>query len=75
LIGFVGTIFGKYDVNIAAMAVGRTGNAPGGQAIGVLNLDSRPSEEAIAAVRAHGKIDRVSVVKLPAAGEMPSWMA
>jgi len=74
LIGFVGTIFGQHDVNIAAMAVGRTGNAPGGQAIGVLNLDSGPSAEAIAAVRGHGKITRVSVVKLPPAGETPPWL-
>ena len=39
IIGGVGTIFGRHGVNIAQMAVGRA--APGGEAVGVLNLDSR----------------------------------
>src|SRR5205823_14468807 len=39
LIGHVGTIFGRHGVNIARMAVGREANMPGGEAIGVLNLD------------------------------------
>ena len=42
LIGFIGTIFGKHEVNIAQMTVGR--QTPGGEAIGVLNLDSPPPE-------------------------------
>ncbi len=75
LIGFVGTIFGQHDVNIAAMNVGRTGNAPGGEAIGVLNLDGQPSGAAVDAVKAHEKIGSVTVVKLPPAGELPAWLA
>jgi len=74
LIGFVGTIFGTHAVNIAAMAVGRIGSEPGGESIGVLNLDSEPPEEAIAAVRAHPAVTSAAVVKLPAAGEWPSWL-
>jgi D-3-phosphoglycerate dehydrogenase len=74
LIGFVGGAFGRHNVNIAAMTVGRTGNAPGGQAIGVLNLDSVPSEEAVAEVRAHPQVTSVRVVKLPKAGELPPWL-
>jgi len=70
LIGFVGNVFGKHSVNIAGMSVGRTGNAAGGEAIGVLNLDSLPPEEAIAAVRGNEHISSVSVVKLPPAGDM-----
>lgn len=69
LIGFVGNAFGKHNVNIAGMSVGRTGNAPGGEAVGVLNLDSLPPEEAIATVRGHEQITSVSVVKLPPAGD------
>ena len=38
LIGFIGTIFGKHQVNIAQMTVGR--QTPGGEAIAVLNLDN-----------------------------------
>ena len=74
LIGFVGTIFGRHEVNIAAMNVGRTGHAAGGQAIGVLNLDSVPSEEAVAEVRSHPKMGPVRVVQLPPAGQTPPWL-
>jgi D-3-phosphoglycerate dehydrogenase len=71
LIGFIGTIFGKHQVNIAQMTVGR--QIAGGEAIAVLNLDNHPSEEALKEVRAHPQITSLSVVKLPAANEMPPW--
>lgn len=71
LIGFIGTIFGKHNVNIAQMNVGR--QLPGGEAIAVLNLDSPPPEEALQEVRAHPQISSVSLVKLPPAGQMPAW--
>ncbi|MGL6094404.1 MAG: phosphoglycerate dehydrogenase [Fimbriiglobus sp.] len=74
LIGFVGTAFGRHGVNIAAMTVGRTGNAPGGLAIGVLNLDGVPSDAAMAEVKAHPQITSVRVVQLPPAGEQPAWL-
>jgi D-3-phosphoglycerate dehydrogenase len=71
LVGFIGTIFGKHQVNIAQMTVGR--KAPGGDAIAVLNLDGTPPEEALKEVRAHPHITSVSVVKLPPAGQSPPW--
>ncbi len=71
LIGFIGTIFGKHQVNIAQMTVGR--RAPGGEAIAVLNLDSPPPEDALKEVRAHPQISNVSVVKLPPVGQTPPW--
>ena len=71
LIGFIGTIFGKHQVNIAQMTVGR--QQPGGEAIAVLNLDSQPPEEALKEVRGHPQISSLSSVKLPPAGEMPAW--
>jgi D-3-phosphoglycerate dehydrogenase len=71
LIGFIGTIFGKHQVNIAQMTVGR--QVAGGEAIAVLNLDSPPPEEALKEVKAHPQISSVSVVKLPPAGQMPPW--
>ena len=49
LIGFIGTTFGRHNVNIAQMNVGR--EQPGGEAIGVVNLDSVPSEAALDEVR------------------------
>jgi D-3-phosphoglycerate dehydrogenase len=71
LIGFIGTIFGKHQVNIAQMTVGR--QQPGGEAIAVLNLDNLPPEEALKEVRAHPQISSMSVVKLPPAGQLPPW--
>ena len=71
LIGFIGTIFGKHNVNIAQMTVGR--QLPGGEAIAVLNLDSQPPKEALAEVSAHPKIASLSIVQLPPAGQMPPW--
>jgi D-3-phosphoglycerate dehydrogenase len=74
IIGAVGTIFGSHQINIAQMAVGRAGDAPGGSAIGVLNLDSAPSEEALAEVLGHPAIESARVVHLPPAGELPRWL-
>jgi D-3-phosphoglycerate dehydrogenase len=72
IIGAVGTIFGRHNVNIAQMAVGRA--APGGEAVGVLNLDSEPSAEALAEVRNHPAIVSAMVVRLPPAGQLPQWL-
>jgi D-3-phosphoglycerate dehydrogenase len=73
LIGFIGTTFGRHGVNIAQMNVGR--KQAGGEAIGVVNLDSVPPEAAIREVEAHPDIVSVSLIKLPAAGESPSWLS
>jgi len=73
LICFIGTIFGKHQVNIAQMTVGR--QVPGGEAIAVLNLDDVPPEEALTEVRQHPQISSLCVVKLPPAGQMPAWFA
>ena len=73
IIGRVGTAFGGLGVNIAQMTVGRS--APGGDAIGVLNLDQAPSSDAMAAVLACPGVRSARVVKLPAAGQLPFWLA
>jgi D-3-phosphoglycerate dehydrogenase len=73
LIGFIGTTFGSHGVNIAQMNVGR--ETPGGEAIGVVNLDSVPSEDALEAVKSHPDILSVSLIKLPPAGVLPGWLA
>ena len=72
IIGAVGTIFGEHNVNIAQMAVGR--EKPGGEAIGVLNLDGPPSQAALDEVLAHPHIQSVKTIELPAAGDLPSWL-
>jgi len=74
VIGRVGSIFGAHQINIAQMAVGRKSKKPGGEAVGVLALDSRPPAEALAEVLALEGIARAWVVKLPPAQEMPTWM-
>jgi D-3-phosphoglycerate dehydrogenase len=75
IIGHVGTIFGKHQVNIAQMSVGREGNQPGGHAIGVLNLDSTPPKQAIDELLAVHGIHKVQTIHLPAAGQLPSWLS
>jgi D-3-phosphoglycerate dehydrogenase len=72
IIGGVGTIFGRHGVNIAQMAVGRA--SAGGEAVGVLNLDSEPSAQALAEVRQLPAIDSAIVVRLPPAGQLPGWL-
>jgi D-3-phosphoglycerate dehydrogenase len=74
IIGSVGTIFGQHNVNIAQMAVGRKGHSPGGDAIGVLNLDNEPSDAALLEVRSHPAISSATVIRLPEAGHLPAWM-
>jgi D-3-phosphoglycerate dehydrogenase len=74
IIGSVGTIFGKHRINIAQMSVGRRSNEPGGSAIGVLNLDSPPTEEAMEDVLQHRGVHRARVIQLPPAGQLPPWL-
>jgi D-3-phosphoglycerate dehydrogenase len=74
VIGHVGTVFGKHQVNIAQMSVGRRGNQQGGDAIGVLNLDSEPSAESLQELLSVKGISRVQSIQLPPAGQLPSWL-
>jgi len=74
IIGSVGTIFGKHHVNIGQMAVGRAGSAPGGEAIGVMNLDSPPPAAALEEVGRHPDVTSVRVISLPTADEFPPWL-
>lgn len=74
VIGKVGSIFGKHRVNIASMSVGRPTDEPGGEAVGVLGLDSQPPAGALAEVLAMPEIVSASIVKLPPAGDVPAWM-
>ena len=50
VIGNVGVIFGKHGINIASMALSR--NQVGGLALGVLNLDTVPSDTVVAEILA-----------------------
>ena len=72
LVGFIGRTLGDEGVNIAQMNVGR--EDPGGQAIGVVNLDSLPSGQGLETIRANPNIVSASLIKLPALGELPHWL-
>jgi D-3-phosphoglycerate dehydrogenase len=62
LIGFVGTVLGEHDVNIAGMFNSRS--AIGGEALTVYNLDSEPSEELLAELAEDGRIIETTYVPL-----------
>jgi D-3-phosphoglycerate dehydrogenase len=72
LIGFIGRAMGDEGVNIAQMNVGR--EERGGEAIGVVNLDSAPSAESLEKLRQNPNILSLSVIKLPPMGAAPPWL-
>jgi D-3-phosphoglycerate dehydrogenase / 2-oxoglutarate reductase len=62
IVGYIGTLMGKHQVNIASMTLSR--EAIGGQALTVLNLDSVPPPELLEEIRKDTDISNVRVVKL-----------
>ncbi|MEZ6058869.1 MAG: phosphoglycerate dehydrogenase [Planctomycetaceae bacterium] len=75
LIGYIGTILGKHNVNIANMALGRSRNEPGGDSVAVLNLDNEPSTDAIQEILKHKEVLGVELVHLPVAGAGLPWLS
>ncbi|MCS7239056.1 MAG: phosphoglycerate dehydrogenase [Thermoguttaceae bacterium] len=75
VIGHIGTVFGRHQVNIAGMSVGREWDRPGGPAVGVLCLDSYPPAEALREVLAHEAMSWAKIVRLPSRDRLPSWLA
>jgi D-3-phosphoglycerate dehydrogenase len=68
----MGTVFGKHNVNIAHLALGR--KVAGGPAVAVLNLDGAPTPESLVEVAQHEKVIAVETVQLPAAGAPLPWL-
>jgi D-3-phosphoglycerate dehydrogenase len=62
MVGHIGTLMGKYHVNIASMSLTR--DQAGGQALTVLNLDSVPPPEALDEIKRDPDISNVRIVKL-----------
>jgi D-3-phosphoglycerate dehydrogenase len=62
IIGNLGTLLGKHNINIASMTFGR--EKPGGRAITVLNVDSPISQEIIDKIKKTENILAVEVIKL-----------
>lgn len=74
VIGFIGSVCGKNNVNIAHMALGREKAEPGGDALAVLNLDNEPSAEVLKEMAANGAVTSVQLIRLPKAGEPLPWL-
>ena len=74
VIGSVGNVFGKYNINIAHMFLNRDNGKPGGDAIGVLSLDAVPQAEVIDEVLKIEGIDKIVTAKLPLADQFPAWL-
>jgi len=62
IVGYIGTLMGKYKINIANMSLSRDNK--GGHALTVLNLDSVPPAELLQEIRTDQDISNVRVVKL-----------
>jgi D-3-phosphoglycerate dehydrogenase len=62
MVGYIGTLMGKHNVNIASMSLSR--DTAGGNALTVLNLDSIPPADLLAEIRKDPDISNVRVAKL-----------
>jgi D-3-phosphoglycerate dehydrogenase len=62
MVGYIGTLMGKYKVNIASMSLSR--DQAGGLALTVLNVDNPPPPEALDEIRKDPDITNVRVVRL-----------
>jgi D-3-phosphoglycerate dehydrogenase len=62
IVGYLGTLMGRHNVNIASMSLSR--DTAGGSALTVLNLDSVPSQAVMDEIARDPDISNVRVVKL-----------
>src|SRR5208337_2455891 len=62
IIGYLGTLLGKHNVNIASMSLGR--DTAGGRALTVLNLDSAPPKPLLDELQKDPDISNEKVVQL-----------
>lgn len=63
MVGHIGTLMGKYNVNIANMSLSR--DIQGGHALTLLNLDSVPPNDLLQALEEDPDISHVRVIRLP----------
>ena len=74
VIGAMGNILAKRNINIGHMCVGRNVHKAGNLSVGVVAMDAIPDAQTIEELRNIDKIENVSVAKLPGLGEHPSWL-
>jgi D-3-phosphoglycerate dehydrogenase len=65
IVGMVGTVLARHNLNIANMSLGR--NTVGGLALNICGLDSKPPAEALEEIRGHGAIRQLQLVSLEGA--------
>ena len=75
VIGAIGNILAKENINIAHLSVGRHADTKGEDALAILSLDSVPNPAAIDQIKKLDNILKVQAVDLPEKGEYPAWMA
>lgn len=75
VIGKVGNITSKHNVNIAHLSVGRSANEPGTVTLGILSLDNIPPAGLVEEMAKIDEIKSVVVAELPKSGDYPAWMA
>ena len=61
-VGTIGTVLGENKINIAGMTFGRI--KPGGDAITVLNIDSKPDAKILEHLRKNKNINDVKAMRL-----------
>lgn len=64
MVGWIGTLLAKHQINIASMSLSRGEEKAGGNALSVLNLDSMPAPEVVAQIEADPGILSVRVAQL-----------
>jgi D-3-phosphoglycerate dehydrogenase len=64
VVGKVGTILGKHNVNIANFSLGRKGQAGNGEAIAVVQVDNAPPENALQELQHAPEMQEVRFVHL-----------
>ena len=74
VIGSIGTLLGRKDINISALSLGRSASKPGGEAIAFLSIDSEPTPEILKEIDEIPAVSTTRFAKLPAADKLPAWM-
>ncbi|NBD37001.1 MAG: phosphoglycerate dehydrogenase [Verrucomicrobia bacterium] len=62
IVGMIGTVLSRYDLNIASMSLGR--NTVGGLALNIAGIDSEPKAAALEEIRQHKAIKELRLVHL-----------
>ncbi|MDO4575374.1 MAG: phosphoglycerate dehydrogenase [Planctomycetia bacterium] len=74
VIGQIGNVFGRNNINISQLSVGRPSCRTAGKALGVLGLDAVPDASAMADFQKVKGVTKVVFATLPAANDTPAWL-